>query len=78
MAVLAGASAMLESRQVEFVYVEFNSMLPKEGTSGGALAPIGALLEPLGFRFVASYAEYMTTTDDLFATSDALFVNSRR
>jgi hypothetical protein len=58
--------------------VKLNSTLPQADTPGGALAPIGALLEPLGFRFVASYAEYMTTTDDLFATSDALFVNSRR
>lgn len=78
MAVLAGASEMLESRRVKVVYVEFNTMLPKEGTSGGALSPIGALLEPMGFRFVASYAEYMITTDDLFVTSNALFVNSRR
>ena len=37
--------------------------------------PISLLLEPLGFRFVASYAEYMITTGDLFVASNALFVS---
>jgi FkbM family methyltransferase len=75
-AVLQGASRMLSAHRIRFVYVEFNTLLPKVGTSGGALLPIGNILEPLGFRFVASYAEYMITTGDLFVTSNALFFHN--
>jgi FkbM family methyltransferase len=78
MAVLHGASQMLAKQRVRFIYVEFNTMLPKPGTTGGALLPISELLEPLGFRFVATYAEYMIPTADLFVTSNALFVNTNR
>jgi FkbM family methyltransferase len=78
LAVLRGASQMLSMHRVQFIYVEFNTMLPKTGTTGGALLPIAELLEPLGFRFVASYAEYMIPTTDLFVTSNALFVNTHR
>jgi FkbM family methyltransferase len=74
LAVLQGAEQTLATRGVSFVYIEFNSMLPKAGTTGGALMPISAALEPLGFRFVASYPELMLTTGDLFVTSNALFV----
>jgi FkbM family methyltransferase len=75
MAVLRGASTMLADNRIRFIYVEFNTLLPKAGTTGGALLPIGEILEPLGFRFVASYAEYMITSGDLFVTSNALFVH---
>jgi FkbM family methyltransferase len=78
MAVLRGASQMLSMQRVRFIYVEFNTMLPKTGTTGGALLPICELLEPLGFQFVASYAEYMIPAVDLFVTSNALFVNTHR
>ena len=73
MAVLQGAPEMLSSHRIRFVFVEFNTLLPKSGTTGGALLPISNILEPLGFRFVASYAEYMITTGDFFVTSNALF-----
>jgi FkbM family methyltransferase len=76
LAVLEGASAMFAADRVRFVYVEFNTLLPKAGASGGALMPISKILEPLGFRFVGSYAEFMITTGDLFVTSNALFVRS--
>jgi FkbM family methyltransferase len=75
LAVLQGAERMLSERRIRFVYVEFNTLGPKSGTTGGALLPISSMLEPLGFRFVASYAEYMITTGDLFVTSNALFVS---
>lgn len=74
LAVLRGAEQMLSEGRIRFVYIEFNTMLPKPGTSGGALLPISGILEPLGFRFVASYPEYMMTTGELFVTSNALFV----
>jgi FkbM family methyltransferase len=75
LAVLQGAQRMLSEHRIRFIYVEFNTLGPKAGTTGGALLPISAMLEPLGFRFIASYAEYMITTGDLFVTSNALFVN---
>jgi len=73
LAVLRGARRMLAERRVRFVYVEFNTMLPKAGATGGALMPIGEILEPAGFRFVASYPEHMMTTGELFVVSNALF-----
>jgi FkbM family methyltransferase len=76
LAVLRGAQRMLSEHRVRFVFVEFNTLSPKAGTTGGALLPISTMLEPLGFRFVASYAEYMITSGDLFVTSNALFVHN--
>lgn len=75
MAVLQGAAQMLAAHRVQFVNLEFNTLLPKSGASGGALLPIANVLEPLGFRFVTSYAEYMITTGELFVTSNALFAH---
>ena len=77
-AVLRGAASMLAAHRVRFVYVEFNTLLPKPGTTGGALLPISELLEPLGYRFVASYPEYMITENELFLTCNALFVLGHR
>lgn len=74
LAVLRGAEKVLNEHRVRFLYIEFNTMQPKEGTTGGALMPISAVLEPLGFRFVASYPELMLTEGDFFVTSNALFV----
>jgi FkbM family methyltransferase len=73
LAVLQGAGRMLSQHRIRSIYVEFNTIGPKAGTTGGALLPISTMLEPLGFRFIASYAEYMITTGELFVTSNALF-----
>ncbi len=75
LAVLRGAERMLAERRIRFVYIEFNTMQPKAGTSGGALLPISGILEPLGFRFVASYTEQLMATGELFVQSNALFVH---
>jgi len=74
--VLQGAKGMLGSGRIKFVYVEFNTILPKSDASGGALSAIAALLEPLGFTFVASYPVYSITEGDLFFALDALFVRT--
>jgi FkbM family methyltransferase len=78
LAVLHGARRMLAEQRVGFVYIEFNTLLPKSDATGGALLPISELLEPAGFKFVASYPEYMITTGELFVTSNALFVHQAR
>jgi FkbM family methyltransferase len=70
--VLDGAKRLISCRCVRFVFAEYNSILPVGSASGGALAPLAALLEPFGFKLVASYPVYMTQRP-LFATFNALF-----
>lgn len=77
LAVLQGATRVLNNGHPMFVYAEFNSVLPKSGASGGALAPLSTILEPKGFHFVATYPEYMITTEGLFVTSNVLYVRPR-
>jgi FkbM family methyltransferase len=74
LAVLKGAKRLLDSGNPMFVYAEFNTILPQPGSSGGALAPLGSILEPIGFHFVSTYPEYMITMGTLFVTSNVLFV----
>ena len=71
--VLQGSSVMLQRHAIKFIYLEFNDLQPKEGTFGGALMPIDALLRPHGYRFVASYNDYIVTDDEMFSVSNALF-----
>jgi FkbM family methyltransferase len=71
--VLEGAAETLAGRGVRFVFLEFETLLPVPGATGGALAPCAALLEPLGFRFVASYQIHMID-QPLYAAFNALFV----
>src|SRR5262249_28764573 len=61
LAVLQGAQRMLSARSIRFVCAEFNDMLPKPGTTGGALVPISEFLGPFGFRFVATYTDLIIT-----------------
>lgn len=72
-AVLLGSSVMLQRQAVKFLYCEFNDLLPSEGTSGGALIPIYDLLRPHGYRFVASYNDFIVTDGEMFSVSNALF-----
>jgi len=53
--VLEGAAETLARRGVRFVFPEFETLGPIAGASGGAFAPCAELLEPLGFRLVATY-----------------------
>ena len=76
LAVLRGARRLLAEARLQFIYIEFNTLLPKAGATGGALLPISEMLEP-EFRFVASYPEYMITEGELFVTSNALFIRAR-
>ena len=71
--VLQGSSVMLQKHAIKFIYFEFNDLQPKEGTFGGALMPIDALLRPHGYRFVASYNDYIVTDGEMFLVSNALF-----
>jgi FkbM family methyltransferase len=74
--VLKGATEKLKSHGVRFVYAEYNDILQRSGTTGGALAPISALLESYGFSFVASYTDDVVTDGEFFAVHNALFAAS--
>jgi FkbM family methyltransferase len=71
--VLRGGTGMLAKGAVRFVYVEFNDLNVREGAVDGALLPIDDLLRGYGFRFIASYNDYVVTEGELFAVSNALF-----
>jgi len=71
--VLRGFAGMLERRAVRFVLVEFNDLVAKEGVFGGALLPFDELLRPMGFRFVATYNDYIGIRGEMFGVSNALF-----
>jgi FkbM family methyltransferase len=72
--VLQGSNAMLQKRAIKFIYCEFNDLELLEGATGGALVPISALLRPHGYRFVASYNDYIATADGgMFCVSNCLF-----
>jgi FkbM family methyltransferase len=70
--VLDGARDTLAQRSVSFVFVEFETVLPVEGATGGALAPVAERLEPLGFRLIATYPNYMLH-EPLYASFNALY-----
>jgi FkbM family methyltransferase len=74
--VLKGASSMIKSGAIRFIYVEFNDLQAKEGAFGGALVPIDNLLHPHGYRFVASYNDNIFTEGEMFSVSNALFALS--
>jgi FkbM family methyltransferase len=71
--VLEGALSMIKYCAIRFIYVEFNDLQVKEGTFGGALVPIDNLLNPYGYRFVASYNDNIFTEGEMFSVSNALF-----
>ena len=71
LAVLQGASTMLDRGGIAFVYVEFNDV--ETADDSGALGPIARYLQPKGYRFVASYNDYLVTSGKIFNVSNALF-----
>jgi FkbM family methyltransferase len=72
--VLQGAQQMLSTERIRFVYAEFNDMSPRLGATGGALIPISDFLAPFGFRFIATYPDYMEIAHELHVGANALFV----
>jgi FkbM family methyltransferase len=73
--VLAGAAETLAGRAVRFVFLEFETVLPIAQASGGALAPCAELLEPLGFKLVATYHNNMVD-EPLYVSLNALFLRA--
>jgi FkbM family methyltransferase len=71
--VLRGAAELLKSNAIDFIYAEFNDLQAKPGTFGGSLMDIDSFLRPFGYRFIASYNDYIRTEGEIFAVSNALF-----
>jgi FkbM family methyltransferase len=71
--ILEHGRGMLQKRCVPFIYVEFNDLRPKEGAFGGSLLPFDELLRPYGYRFIASYNDFVITEGEFFMVSNALF-----
>jgi FkbM family methyltransferase len=72
--VMKGAARMLRERRIGFVYSEFNDVQPRPGTTGGSLLAISDYLEPFGFRYVATYTDFILPDGDMFVCANALFV----
>jgi FkbM family methyltransferase len=71
--VLKGATSMLAQHAIRFIYFEFNDITPRSGASGGALMPIDQLIRPHGYRFIATYNDYVVPEGELFLVSNALY-----
>jgi FkbM family methyltransferase len=71
--VLKGASSMLTRQAIKFIYVEFNDIIARRDASGGALEPIDQLIRPLGYRFIATYNDFVVPDAELFLVSNALY-----
>ena len=71
--VLQGARQSLEEGRIDCIYLEFNTLLPKPGTSGGALLPLAEFLTPLGFNLISTYTDFLVTEGDFFGGYNALF-----
>jgi Methyltransferase FkbM domain len=74
--ILQGARGLISAGRIDFVYIEFNDIMPRSGASGGALYPLSEFLQPFGFRFIASYTDYVYMEDELFVVCNALFMRT--
>jgi FkbM family methyltransferase len=73
LAVIKGAERMLGSGRGYYVYTEFNDLQPQRGVSGGALIPIADLLAQFGFRYVATYTDFVLPEGKMHVCANALF-----
>lgn len=71
--VLRGAISMLAHKAIKFIYFEINDIAPRSGASGGALAPIDQLIRTHGYRFIATYTDFVIPKGELFLCSNALY-----
>lgn len=73
--VLKGAVDLLSRQCIHFIFVEFNHLQRRPGVTGGSLFEIDSFLAPFGYRFIASYNDYIETNAELFSVSNALFAH---
>ncbi len=72
--VLQGAIDTLKSQKVDFLFLEFNSIYINERSS--PLVEIARIVEPLGYRFVATYNDGCELGEKPFNVSNVLFVRN--
>jgi len=73
--VLRGGQKMLSSNSVAFVYFEFNDFYQDINTDGGSLNTMTDYLSGFGFKFVATYTDYIVTEEKMFVVANALLFN---
>lgn len=73
LSVIKGAERMLNEGRIGFVYLEFNDLMPKDGTVGGSLFPISEYLSQFGLKYVASYTDFIHADHEMFSCANALF-----
>jgi len=78
LAVLRGSERMLREARVDFVYLEFNDLLDREGIAGGSLLPISQFLGNLGLRYVTTYTDFVQTDGPMWVCANALFARDPR
>ena len=71
--VLKGAEGLLQNHAVKFIYLEFNQIAGSSDQNRGFLCPLADMLAHFGFKFVASYNDYIRPEIGFFAVSNALF-----
>lgn len=71
--VLKGAENLLRAGSVRFVFVEFNTFIPKVGNTGGALLPIAEYLRKFGYEYMVTYTDYVQQDRQLWVNANALF-----
>ena len=71
--VVKGAISMLAQKVIKFIYFEINDIAPRSAASGGALAPIDQLIRAHGYRFIATYTDFVIPQGELFLCSNALY-----
>jgi len=74
LAVLKGATAMLQKGAIDFILFEFNDFRTNSQASGGALLDIGSHICEFGYSFIATYTDYIVTKGELFVVANALAV----
>lgn len=72
-AVLRGSRGMLSSGRIGFVYAEFNDLKPHPKATGGSILELADELEPFGFRYIATYTDFVVPEGDLHVCANVLF-----
>jgi FkbM family methyltransferase len=72
--VLKGAVKMLSDQAIKFIFFELLDIDDgSDGRLGGALKPIDELIRPYGYRFIATYLDFVITSGELLLCSNALY-----
>ena len=72
--VLKGATRLMDRGKIKFIYIEFNDLFEIPNATGGSLIAIGEFLKNWGYRFVASYTDYVEPVGKFFISCNALFI----